>query len=156
VDLLYCERSENVNAYNPGSSHRHAPEIAQELAAAREPLPLLFTPHLAPLRRGMAVTTVVELSRTPEADGPKSIEGIYGACYGDRPFVVLAGNRIPQTREVWGSNRCDIGWRIEGRHLMLFSVIDNLVKGASGQAVQNMNIRFGIPETAGLSATGEL
>jgi N-acetyl-gamma-glutamyl-phosphate reductase len=156
ADLLYVERSENVNAYNPGTSHRHAPEIAQELTAADGALSLLFTPHMAPLRRGMAVTTVVELSREVPESGPGSVGEILAEAYADRPFITLAGSRVPQTREVWGSNRCDIGWRSEGRHLMLFSVIDNLVKGASGQAVQNMNLRFGIPETAGLRMAGEL
>jgi len=156
ADLLYVERSENVNAYNPGTSHRHAPEIAQELAAADSSLSLLFTPHMAPLRRGMAVTTVVELSREIPESGPGSVGEILAKAYEGRPFISLAGIRVPQTREVWGSNRCDIGWRREGRHMMLFSVIDNLVKGASGQAVQNMNIRFGISETAGLHLAGEL
>lgn len=156
AEYLFVERSENANAYNPGTSHRHAPEIAQELAVADKALSLLFTPHMAPLRRGMAVTTVVELSREPAASGPQSVEGILRAAYGSCPFVSLAAGRIPQTRDVWGSNRCDIGWRVEGRHLMLFSAIDNLVKGASGQAVQNMNVRFGLPETAGLRTGGEM
>ena len=150
------ERSENANAYNPGTSHRHAPEIAQELTAADGALSLLFTPHMAPLRRGMAVTTVVELSREVPESGPGSVGEILAEAYKDRPFITLAGSRVPQTREVWGCNRCDIGWRREGRHLMLFSVIDNLVKGASGQAVQNMNLRFGIAETTGLRMAGEL
>ena len=104
----------------------------------------------------MAVTTVVELAYQPTESGAKSIEGIYGKYYGTCPFIGLTGGRIPQTRELWGSNRCDIGWKIEGRHLMLFSAIDNLVKGASGQAVQNMNLRFGLRETAGLPMGGEL
>ena len=156
VDLLYVERSENVNAYNAGTSHRHAPEIAQELTAAQGSLGLLFTPHMAPLRRGMAVTTVIELAKDPAPQGPQSIQGVLERYYGRSPFISLTGGRIPQTREVWGSNRCDIGWRQEGRHLMLFSVIDNLVKGASGQAVQNMNIRMGISETAGLPTGGEM
>lgn len=155
VDLLYVERSENANAYSPGTTHRHAPEIAQELSAADKDLSVLFTPHMAPLRRGMAVTTVVELAggaTTPDA----VIEQTFDAAYRSSTFVRLTGARVPQTRDVWGSNRCDIGWRREGAHLMLFSVIDNLVKGASGQAVQNMNIRFGIPEGEGLRAGGEM
>jgi N-acetyl-gamma-glutamyl-phosphate reductase len=156
ADLLYCERAENANAYNPGTSHRHAPEISQELQAAGGPLALLFTPHMAPIRRGMAVTTVAELSRDPLASGAGSIEAIYRKYYEGRPFVSLGGGRIPQTREVWGSNRCDIGWRVEAGRVMLFSAIDNLVKGASGQAVQNMNIRFGVDESAGLRSGGEL
>ena len=109
---------------------------------------------MAPLRRGMAVTTVVELAREPAECRPGSVADVYERSYGDRPFIGLSGGRVPQTREVWGSNRCDIGWKREGRHLMLFSVIDNLVKGASGQAVQDMNIRFGFPETAGLRLGG--
>ncbi len=153
ADLLYVERSENANAYSPGTSHRHASEIAQELTAASESLSLLFTPHMAPLRRGMAVTTVVELARGPAAD---KVDDAYRGAYGGRPFIFLTAERVPQTREVRGSNRCDIGWRIEDDHLMLFSVIDNLVKGASGQAVQDMNIRFGIDECAGLPSGAEL
>jgi N-acetyl-gamma-glutamyl-phosphate reductase len=156
ADLLYCERTENACAYNPGTVHRHAPEIQKELASAAAGLGLLFTPHLAPLKRGMCVTTVAELAKSPEPDGPRSIRGIYEKYYAGRPFISLTDGRIPQTREVWGSNRCDIGWRIEADHIMLFSAIDNLVKGASGQAVQNMNIRFGLPESAGLRAGGEL
>ena len=126
------------------------------LKAAHGSLSLLFTPHMAPLRRGMTVTTVVELARTPPTHGPGSIAAILGERYAGRPFVSLCPDRIPQTRDVWGSNRCDIAWRVEGNHLMLFSAIDNLVKGASGQAVQNMNLRFGLDETAGLRTAGEL
>ncbi|HEY9595370.1 MAG TPA: Asd/ArgC dimerization domain-containing protein, partial [Spirochaetia bacterium] len=156
VELLFCERAENVSAYNPGTSHRHAPEIAQELAAANKGMAVLFTPHYGAIRRGMAVTTVVELAREPSESGSGSVEAILSEAYAGRPFVSLVGKRVPQTRDVWGSNRCDIAWRREGKHLMLFSVIDNLVKGASGQAVQNMNIRFGIPETTGLRTGAEL
>jgi N-acetyl-gamma-glutamyl-phosphate reductase len=156
MDLLFVERSENVNAYNPGVSHRHAQEIGQELSGADPALSFLFTPHLAPLRRGMAVTTVAELKRAPAASGAGSIEAILRECYEGRPFINLVGSRIPETRHVWGSNRCDIGWKIEGKHLMLFSVIDNLVKGASGEAVQDMNIRLGFAEDAGLPLGGEM
>jgi N-acetyl-gamma-glutamyl-phosphate reductase len=156
VDLLYCERAENAGAYNPGRGHRHAPEIEGELKAVRGSLSLLFTPHLAPLKRGMCVTTVVRLAKDPPAEGAGSIGEVLRAAYGGRPFIRLTGSRVPQTRDVWGSNRCDIGWQREGDHLMLFSVIDNLVKGASGQAVQNMNLRFGFDEAAGLPMHGEL
>ncbi len=89
VDLLYVERSENVNAYNPGTSHRHAPEIAQELLSADGSLGLLFTPHMAPLRRGMAVTTVVELAQEPAPSGPASIGAILAAAYSGRPVRCL-------------------------------------------------------------------
>jgi N-acetyl-gamma-glutamyl-phosphate reductase len=156
IELLFCERAENVSAYNPGTSHRHAPEIAQELTAAGTGVSLLFTPHYGAIRRGMAVTTVVELAREPAESGDGSVGSVLAEAYAGRPFVSLTAGRIPQTRDVWGSNRCDIAWKREGKHLMLFSVIDNLVKGASGQAVQNMNIRFGMPETAGLRTAAEL
>jgi N-acetyl-gamma-glutamyl-phosphate reductase len=156
LDLLYCERTENAGAYNPGRAHRHAPEIESEMKAVRGSLELLFTPHLAPLKRGMCVTTVARLAKDPPAEGPASIGGILGAAYDGRPFIRLTGQRVPQTRDVWGSNRCDIGWQREGGHLLLFSSIDNLVKGAAGQAVQNMNLRFGLDEAAGLPLHGEL
>jgi N-acetyl-gamma-glutamyl-phosphate reductase len=156
LDLLYCERTENAGAYNPGRAHRHAPEIDKELIAEAPALRLLFTPHLSPLKRGMAVTTVAALAEEPAESGPKSIEGIFSRYYGKAPFITLAGKRVPQTRDVWGSNRCDIGWKREGEHILLFSAIDNLVKGASGNAVQCMNIRFGIEETMGLRSNGEL
>jgi N-acetyl-gamma-glutamyl-phosphate reductase len=156
VDLLYSERTENAGAYNPGRSHRHAPEIEGELKAVRASLSLLFTPHLAPLKRGMCVTTVVHLTKDLPAEGPGSVASILSEAYGSRPFIRLTGPRVPQTRDVWGSNRCDIGWQREGDHLLVFSAIDNLVKGASGQAVQNMNLRFGLDEAAGLPRHGEL
>jgi N-acetyl-gamma-glutamyl-phosphate reductase len=121
---------------------------------------VLFVPHLAPLRKGMCVTTVAALSAEARAlAGPEleaRVEAAFRRAYGGRPFVVLRGRELPQTAEVRGSNRCDIGWRREGEVLMLFSVIDNLVKGASGQAVQNMNLRFGFPETAGLPLACEI
>jgi N-acetyl-gamma-glutamyl-phosphate reductase len=122
----------------------------------RASLSLLFTPHLAPLKRGMCVSTVVRLAKDPPAEGAGSIGDVLRTAYGDRPFIRLTGPRVPQTRDVWGSNRCDIGWQREGDHLLVFSAIDNLVKGASGQAVQNMNLRFGFDEAAGLSRHGEL
>jgi N-acetyl-gamma-glutamyl-phosphate reductase len=101
----------------------------------------------------MAVTTVAELAR-PLTHGEAG--AVYREAYADKPFVELTGQRIPETVRVRGSNRCDIGWHIEGDRIILFSVIDNLVKGASGQAVQNMNIRFGFEETEGLSLHGEI
>lgn len=148
TDLLFVERSENANAYAPGRSHRHVAEIEEKLAV---PHPVLFTPHLVPLSQGMAVTTVVPLS---DGAGDR-VEATLREAYAEEPFVVLRDNRIPETRDVRNSNRCDIGFRIEGASLLLFSVIDNLWKGASGQAVQNMNIRFGIDEVRGLRLSGE-
>ncbi len=151
-EYLFTELSESLTAYAPGRSHRHYPEMMSELRAVAEDLDLLFTPHLVPMRRGLAATTVVTL-REPalEAAVSETLEQVYGEV----PFVKLTGERIPATAEVWGANRCDIGWRVSGRQLVLFSVIDNLVKGAAGQAVQNMNLRFGFPETAGLPLHAE-
>lgn len=162
VDLLYTERSENVNAYNPGRAHRHVPEIEEQLArtgatadgaTADGPSSILFTPHLVPVKQGMIVTTVAAL-RTPLSQ--KEAEQRVRQAYDGSPFVGLSPRGIPESRDVRNSNRCDIGVRVhEGRQLQLFSAIDNLYKGASGQAVQNMNIRLGLPEDAGLSADGE-
>lgn len=153
MNLIFSRRTENCNAYNPGRKHRHTLEIEQEAQKAGAGADILFTPHLVPLKRGMAVTTVVELEK--EAS-PAQVEDCLAAAYKDEPFVVLSPGRIPETADVRGSNRCDISWHIEGKTVMLFSVIDNLVKGASGQAVQNMNIRFGFEETAGLSLAGQV
>ena len=99
----------------------------------------------------MEITTVIDLPESVAVTlTDETMDKLYTKYYGDSPFVAWDGSRLPQTRDVWGSNSCRIGWKIEGRSLMLFSTIDNLVKGASGQAVQNMNIRFGFDETAGL------
>ena len=155
ANYLFAERSESYGAYSPGTSHRHLPEIREKLteASGGTEQDVLFTPHLVPMRRGIAVTIVTGLRAGLSA---ASVTGALGEAYGDCTFVCLRGESIPQTGDVWGSNRCDIGWRLEGRHLMLFSVIDNLVKGASGQAVQNMNVCLGLPEAAGLEANGVL
>jgi N-acetyl-gamma-glutamyl-phosphate reductase len=151
TNLIYSERTENSCAYLPGRSHRHYTEIVSELSSEKPDIDLLFTPHLLPLSRGMAVTTVCDLTQ-PVSD--HEIEKVYIEAYGNSPFISLRGNRIPETRDVRSSNRCDIGWHIEDDRLILFSVIDNLVKGASGQAVQNMNIRFGFDEALGLPLAG--
>ncbi len=148
---LYSDRTENMGAYGPGTAHRHQPEIEKEMKKADAFSSLLFTPHLAPVKRGMAVSTVIPLSRNTSVD---EVDGIYRKYYGESPFVRIVKG-IPQTRDVWGSNRCDIGFRLEEGVIMLFSAIDNLIKGASGQAVQNMNVRFGLDETAGLRLNGE-
>ena len=100
----------------------------------------------------MVVTTVATLS-VPLSQ--TEAEARISKVYEDEPFVGLSPRGIPQTRDVRNSNRCDIGVRTDGHELQLFSVIDNLYKGASGQAIQNMNIRLGLPEQSGLSATGE-
>ena len=153
AEYLYCERSENACAYAPGKSHRHVSEMEEQLRVEAPEASILFVPHLAPLRKGMCSTIMVPLSR---GVGQAEIASIFEAAYGRAPCIGLRGANIPQTAEVRGSNRCDIGWRIEGRTLILFSALDNLMKGASGQAIQNMNIRMGFPETSGLSLSGEI
>jgi N-acetyl-gamma-glutamyl-phosphate reductase len=150
-DYLFAERAENVNAYAPGTSHRHWAEMWEQTQRSGLSESLFFTPHLVPIRKGIEVSGVARLSSGTAAG---AIAETLEQTYGSAPFVTLTGERIPQTRDVRDSNRCDIGWRIEGDHLFFFSVIDNLMKGASGQAVQNMNIRFGLDETAGLPLTG--
>lgn len=157
---LYVERSENAVAYNPGLRHRHLPEIRQELEIAGVSTPLFFTPHLAPMRRGMLSTISIPVTGNPEAIAERTAAALAEA-YEGQPFVRLTGNTIPATRNVVGSNRCDIGWSVEGpvdgvSMLYLFSVIDNLVKGASGQAVQDFNIRFGFPQETGIPLRSEV
>ncbi|TVQ36975.1 MAG: N-acetyl-gamma-glutamyl-phosphate reductase [Spirochaetaceae bacterium] len=152
VNLLFTERSENVNAYNPGSRHRHWSEIHFHLSRSGKQLPLLFTPHLVPIKQGLGVTTSCTLRDGVTAD---TVAAAFKEAYGARPFIRLLADRIPETRWVRNSNRCDIGWHVEGQELLLFSAIDNLVKGASGQAVQNMNLRFGFDESEGLRIHGE-
>jgi len=151
---LFCERSENTCAYAPGKKHRHQPEIKQALdKVSGSSLDIFFTPHLVPLKQGMEVTSVAQLGRPVTNE---EVAAIYKEAYADKPCVEITAQRIPETLHVRGSNRCDIGWHIEGDRIILLSVIDNLVKGASGQAVQNMNIRFGFEETEGLDLHGEI
>ncbi|MBN2655769.1 MAG: N-acetyl-gamma-glutamyl-phosphate reductase [Spirochaetales bacterium] len=152
INNLFVERSENCNAYNPGKKHRHQTEIQKELDYTGRKSNLLFTPHLVPLRRGMFVTTTAYHRGLDN----ETLKGIYTGYYGNDPFIKINGSSIPETSHLWGSNRCDIGWEICGDRVLLFSAIDNLMKGASGQAVQNMNIRFGFDETAGLRTWGDL
>jgi N-acetyl-gamma-glutamyl-phosphate reductase len=150
-DSLFTEVSEGVHAYGV-AKHRHAPEIEQELsAAAGRSLNIVFTPHLMPMNRGILSTIYVKL--TPghtAADLRSTLE----TAYAGEPFVrVTAEGTGPSTRHVKGSNMALIGVfadRVPGRAIIV-SVIDNLVKGASGQAIQNMNVMLQIPETTGLS-----
>lgn len=152
---MFVERSESVTAYNPGLTHRHVPEMRQSLLSAGCHAPLYFTPHLVPIRRGMEATTSVSIDESPRME--ECVARALKAVYEESSFVQLRDNQLPDTRDVAGSNRCDIGWRIvEGGMLYLFSVIDNLLKGSAGQAVQDFNIRFGFPETAGLPSRGDV
>jgi len=148
---IYTERSENMCAYTPGMSHRHSHEIQKEINFISGKSALSFTPHLIPLKRGMFITTSAPLKGSED-----QVRACLESAYGASPFIQLRGKQIPETREVRGSNRCDIAWHVEGERIILMSVIDNLMKGASGQAVQNMNIAQGWDETLGLPLYGEV
>ncbi len=152
--MLLCETSESVKAYGV-SGHRHYPEIKQELSllAGGEPIGLTFIPHLVPMIRGMESTIYVDLLDT-DAD----VQSILENAYKDEHFVTVLGTGvIPATRNVKSSNFCQIAaQKTVGGKLVVTSVIDNLVKGASGQAIQNMNIMFGLDEKSGLSSIGLL
>ncbi len=150
-DLLFTEVQDGFHAYGIGK-HRHLPEIEQGLsAAAGEGVHVRFTPHLLPLNRGILSTIYVRLR---SGVGVRDAEQILRESYAGEPFVaVRPGGRAPATREVRGTNRCLMSVhedRLEG-HAVLVSVIDNLVKGAAGQAVQNLNSMLGFDETSGLT-----
>ncbi len=147
---LFAEVSEGIHAYGV-AVHRHVPEIEQGLSrAAARAVTVNFTPHLMPMSRGILATCYVHLANGADAD---ALRAHLAARFADEPFVrVLPEGQAPATRHVRGSNHCLIGVfadRLAGRAIVI-SVIDNLVKGASGQAVQNMNLMAGFPETAGL------
>jgi N-acetyl-gamma-glutamyl-phosphate reductase len=147
---LFGEVAEGIHAYGI-AGHRHAPEIEQELsAAAGAPIVVNFTPHLMPMSRGILATSYVRLANGYTADDLRSA---LADRYADEPFVhVMPAGVSPATRHVRGSNNCLIGVfgdRLPGRAIIV-SAIDNLVKGASGQAVQNMNVMLALEETAGL------
>jgi N-acetyl-gamma-glutamyl-phosphate reductase len=151
VESLYCEVNEGFRAYGVGGTHRHIPEIEQELSLlAGEPLRVSFTPHLVPMDRGILSTIYTNpLGKVSAAD----LITLYEAFYDGEPFVrVLPEGTFPSTAHVRGSNFCDIGIAVDDRtgRVIIVSAIDNLVKGASGQAVQNMNLMCGLPETLGL------
>lgn len=148
----FPECNESLKAYKVGT-HRHTPEIEQELSLlAGTQVTVQFTPHLVPMNRGILVTAYCRPNGKAEA---LRIEELYRTFYADEPFVKILGKAegLPETRWVRGSNRCDIGFYYDERTglLMVIGVIDNLVKGAAGQAVQNMNIISSLPETMGLT-----
>jgi len=151
---LYCEVNEGLTPYNIGR-HRHQPEMEQELAAAAgRPVRLTFAPHLVPLSRGMEATIYLE---PPAGTGLREVGALLRETYALEPFVrVLPDGKLPGVREVAGTNLCRIGCTDDpqGGRLVVVSVIDNLVKGASGQALQNMNLMLSLPETAGLETPG--
>lgn len=147
---LFCEVNENIKAYGV-ATHRHTPEIEEQLGyAAGRKVTLSFTPHLVPMNRGILVTEYAKLKGNVRTE---EIVEIYDNYYGQEQFVRLLGSgACPETKWVEGSNYVDIGFQIDKRtgRVILMGAMDNLVKGAAGQAVQNMNLLFGRPESEGL------
>ncbi len=158
LDLMYHfpECNDNLTPYGV-KGHRHVSEINQTLSeVAGSDIKISFTPHLIPMTRG--ILSSVYLFPTSELT-PESVQGLYEDYYTDKPFVrVMPASKLPCTKQVQGTNFCDLGLTVTGYAarpmLVVHSAIDNLVKGAAGQAVQNMNLRFGLPETAGLDQLG--
>ena len=146
-DLMFSEVNENVKAYGV-FTHRHAPEIGQELnVAAGRQVAFIFTPHLIPMNRGILTTAYVRLK--PGVDREKVL-AVFADAYRTSPFVRVLAEGLPDTRSVRGTNFCDIGVAVRGRDAIVVSAIDNLGKGAAGEAVQAFNLVHGFPETTGL------
>jgi len=148
-EYLFAEVDDNLRAYKIGQ-HRHAPEIEQQLRPfIGGDQGVTFVPHLLPIRRGILATMYVK----PRSDiGIAAFEAAYEARYAQERFIVLSGSRPPEIRDVSGTNDCAIGWAFDARsrRAVIVSVIDNLGKGAAGQAIQNFNVMMGFPETEGL------
>ena len=147
---LFCEVNENMKAYGV-TSHRHTPEIEEQLSyAAGYPITLNFTPHLVPMNRGILVTAYASLKKDVTYE---KVKAVYDKYYANEQFVrVLDKDVCPQTKWVEGSNYVDVNFKIDPRtkRIIMMGAMDNLVKGAAGQAVQNMNLMFGLPENEGL------
>ena len=150
VDNLFCEVNENMKAYGV-ATHRHTPEIEEQLGyACGEKITINFTPHLVPMNRGILATAFA--SRKKDVTD-EEVKAIYDKYYADEKFVrVLEKDVCPQTKWVEGSNYVDVNFKIDPRtnRIIMMGAIDNLVKGAAGQAVQNMNLMFGLKESEGL------
>lgn len=151
VDNLYCEVNENIKAYGV-ASHRHTPEIEEQLTYASGVKTVLnFTPHLVPMNRGILVTAYASLKKEVSYE---EVKAVYDRYYEDEQFVrVLEKGICPQTKWVEGSNYVDVNFQLDPRtgRVIMMGAMDNLVKGAAGQAVQNMNLMFGLPENEGLN-----
>lgn len=151
LGVHFCEVNDGFKAYKV-TEHRHTPEIEQELSAlAGEKIRVTFTPHLVPMTRGILSTVY---SSVKEGVAVSDIDEAFELFYRNAGFVRLCGRKeLPTTLQVRGSNYCDIGWRVEERtgRLIVVSVIDNLTRGASGQAICNMNLMCGLPEECGLT-----
>ncbi len=150
VPNLFCEVNESIKAYGV-TNHRHTPEIEEQLSyAAGEEILLNFTPHLVPMNRGILATTYAKLMPGVTSE---DVQAAYEKYYADEYFIRLLGeSSFPETRWVEGSNFLDIGYKLDPRtgRIIAIGAIDNLVKGAAGQAVQNMNLLFDLPENTGL------
>ncbi|WP_371297423.1 N-acetyl-gamma-glutamyl-phosphate reductase [Ruminococcus sp.] len=150
VANLYCEVNENMKSYGV-ATHRHTPEIEEQLGyASGENVVLNFTPHLVPMNRGILATEYAKLTKDVTYD---EVKAIYDKYYANEKFIrVLEKNVCPETKWVEGSNYVDINFKIDPRtnRIIMMGAIDNLVKGAAGQAVQNMNLMFGLKESEGL------
>ena len=150
VPNLFCEVNENIKAYGV-ASHRHTPEIEEQLGyAAGEQVTLSFTPHLVPMNRGILATEYAKLTKDVSWE---DVKAVYDKYYGDEKFIRVLGKDVcPETKCVEGSNYVDIGFKIDPRtnRIIMMGAIHNLVKGAAGQAVQNMNLMFGLEESEGL------
>ena len=150
MDNLYCEVNENIKAYGV-AVHRHTPEIEEQLSyASGEDVFLNFTPHLVPMNRGILITAYATLKKDVTYE---EVKAVYDKYYADEKFVrVLDKDVCPQTKWVEGSNYVDVNFKIDPRtkRIIMMGAMDNLVKGAAGQAVQNMNLMFGLKESEGL------
>ena len=151
-EYLFCEATESIKAYGI-NGHRHHPEICQELSrAAKQEVKLTFVPHLTPMIRGILATLYAPV-KNGLAVTIEQLQSVFEDRYANEPFVdVLPQGKVPATRNVKGSNRCEISvsYSSHTNTIIVLSAEDNLVKGASGQAIQNMNIMFGLPEKTGL------
>ena len=150
VNNLFCEVNENIKAYGV-LTHRHTPEIEEQLGyAAGEDVTIIFTPHLVPMNRGILVTGYANLTKDVSYD---EVRAAYDKYYAKERFVrVLDKDVCPETRWVEGSNYVDVNFKLDPRtnRVVVMGALDNIVKGAAGQAIQNMNLAFGLPETEGL------
>lgn len=154
LDYHFPEMNENFSAYKIAGTHRHTPEMEQSFSQlARLDLKITFTPHLVPMSRGILVTCYSNLIQNTTTE---QLQAIYKGRYEAEPFIVIYDEGLPATKHVAGSNRCHIGLKVDRRtgRVVVISAIDNLIKGMTGQAIQNMNLMFGLDETMGLNDIG--
>ncbi|GAB4342676.1 MAG: N-acetyl-gamma-glutamyl-phosphate reductase [Desulfobulbaceae bacterium] len=153
LGTLFCEVTDGFRAYKTGGTHRHIPEMEQEISLlAGNPVTISFTPHLLPISRGILSTIYGGLTGNATLE---ELHSLYNEAYGGEFFVRLCPpGTVPATQHVRGSNFCDIGLSVDTRakRIIVLAAIDNIVKGAAGQAVQNMNLMNGFPEETGLTA----